>query len=238
MMGVLGTFSASDTLAPIYGILLGPYIDAGSIVIGTFLAIAFGKSVTFLGLDFLPATVAAISLGFLIQRRFRQVIALFILLLGLFLANPLTLIFVTLPNGVPVPFNWLHLVTLAVLVSPLSRRAVDWVTAPSPKRLLLGFAVLCFIGTMMQHVTGGFLFESVLGLALDTIKVNAWPGLWMTIFYAYPFERLVFTVVSALIGPALITTLRPSNVILISHPDTSNPAASTPKWGKFKSLDC
>jgi hypothetical protein len=120
-------FSTSDTLAPICGILLGPYISGESIVIGTFLVIAFGKSVTFLGLDFLPATVAAISLGFLVQRRFRPVIALFILPLGLFLANPPTLIFVTLPNGVSVPFNWLHLVALAVLVSPLSRRAVDWV---------------------------------------------------------------------------------------------------------------
>ncbi len=224
MVGVLGTFSASDTLAPIYGVLLGPYVGGGSIIIGTFLAIAFGKPATFLGLDFLPATVAAVSLGFMVQRRFRPVIAIFIVLLGLFLVHPFTLRFVTLPNGVPVPFNWLHLVALVILVSPLSRRAVDWITSVSPKRLPLGLAVLSFIGTMMQHVTGGFLFESVLGLVLNTIKANAWPALWTTIFYAYPFERLIVTVVAALIGSALITTLRSSNVKLISQPVTKGSA--------------
>lgn len=220
MVGVLGAFSASDTLAPIYGILLGPYIGGGSIIIGTFLAIVFGKPATFLGLDFLPAAVAAISLGFLVQRRFRPVMAMFIVLLGLYLLHPFTLRFVTLPNGVPIPFNWLHLVALVVLVSPLSRRAVNWVTVASTKRLPLGLAVLCFIGTMMQHTTGGLLFESVLGSMLNTIKVNAWPGVWTTVFYVYPFERLIITVVAALIGSALITTLRSSNVKLISQPET------------------
>lgn len=223
MVGVQGsTFSASDTLAPLYGILLGPYIGGGSIILGTFIAIVFGKPVTFLGLDFLPAAVGAVSLGLLVQRRFYPVIAIFLVLLGLFLANPLTLRFVSLPNGLPVPFNWLHIVAIAVLISPLSRRAVNWITTPSSKRLALGLAILCFIGTMMQHLTGGLLFESVLGLLLNTIKTNAWPTVWTTVFYVYPFERLIITIVATLIGSALITTLR-SYITQPSAEKVSNP---------------
>jgi hypothetical protein len=212
MIGVSGTFSASDVLAPLYGIILGPYVGGAGIIVGTFLAFTLGRPIVFLGLDFLPATVGAIALGLLSQRRFRPVAAVFIMLLILFLVNPLTLLFVPL-NGAPLPFNWLHFVALIVLISPVSRRAVDWIMAPSPRRLVLGLSILCFIGTMMQHITGGLLFESIFGLVLNTISVDAWPGVWSTVFYVYPFERLFLTLLAAVTGSAIITTLR------FSHPD-------------------
>ncbi len=208
MVGVTATFAASDVIAPLYGLILGPYIGGGSIILGTFLAAVFGRPMVFLGLDFLPATVGAVSLGFLVRRRFHNITAVFIVLLALFLINPLTLPLVGLPNGVLVPFNWLHFVTFVILVSPLSRRAVDWVVSPSHRYLAQGLAVLCFIGTMMQHLTGGLLFESVFGLLLGAIALEAWPGVWTAVFYLYPLERIVITIIATLVGSALITTLR------------------------------
>lgn len=219
MLGVPGTFSASDMLAPIYGILLGPYIGGASVIVGTFLAIALGKPMIFLGLDFLPAAIGAISLGFLVQRKFSLVTATFLVLLGLYLIHPLTLRFVTL-NGQSVPYNWLHIVALAILVSPLSRRAVDWVTVQSSKRLVLGLAILCFIGTLMQHLAGGLIYESVLGSLQNITPQKGWVLFWTGVFFIYPFERLIITVVASLIGSALITTLRSSNVKLINQPST------------------
>ena len=213
MIGVTGTFSMSDVLAPIYGIILGPFIGGGSIVLGTFLAIAFGRPAVFLGLDFLPATIGAVSLGFLVKRKFIHVTGLYVLLLGLFLTNPLSLIFVQVPNGSLVPYNWFHILALAILISPISRQAINWVLNPSVKYLAPGLVILCFIGTMAQHLTGGLVFEYVFGTFLRTIPPSAWSGIWTTTFYVYPLERIIIIALSTLIGSALITTLRKSNVI-------------------------
>ena len=208
MIGVTATFSTSDIVAPLYGLILGPYIGGGSIILGTFLAIVFGRPMVFLGLDFLPATIGAVSLGFLVKRRFHDVTAVYVVLLTLFLLSPLTLRIVMLPNGVPAPFNWLHFAALAILVSPLSRRAVNWVASPSTRHLAQGLTVLCFVGTMAQHLAGGLLFQSVFGFLLDTIRPEAWPGVWTTVFYLYPVERISIVIFATLVGSALITTLR------------------------------
>lgn len=212
MIGVTGTFSASDVVAPLYGLILGPYVGGGSVILGTFLAIAFGRPIIFLGLDFLPATVGAVSLGLLMQRRFHHVTILYMILTVVFLVHPLTLLLVTLPTGMAVPYSWLHLVALAILVSPLSRKAVNWVTSPSRRYLAQGLAVLCFIGTMAQHLTGAIVFENILGTLLGTIKPAAWPGVWTTTFYLYPVERTVIAAIATLVGSALITTLRMSRL--------------------------
>ena len=68
MIGTGTTFHFSDILAPLLGILLGPYVGGISIIIGTFAAIGLGNPVTFFGLDFLPAFVVAVSLGLLVRR--------------------------------------------------------------------------------------------------------------------------------------------------------------------------
>lgn len=207
MIGATGTFSASDVISPLYGLLLGPYIGGGSIILGTFLSIVFGRPAIFLGLDFLPALVGAVALGLMMKQKFRHVKIIFILLIFLFLINPLTLLFVNLPYGIVAPFNWLHILALVILLSPLSRKALNWITNTDSKYLPQGLLIFCFIGTMMQHLTGALLFESVFGFILGNITPDAWPSVWTTVFYLYPVERIIITILSTIIGSALITTL-------------------------------
>ena len=134
--------------------------------------------------------------------------AIYIVILLIFVANPLTLIFVGLPNGISFPYNWLHIIALVLLISPLSRKAIDWISNPVRVYRIWGMLILCLIGTMIQHITGGLLFESVFGLVLGVIQPEAWPAIWTGIFFVYPVERAVITVVAALIGAASYRTLR------------------------------
>ncbi len=207
MIGFAATFSLSDVFSPLYGIILGPYVGGGSIVLGTFLAMMFGRPSVFLGVDFLPALVGAVSIGFIFRRGFRLVTAVYLVLIIVFLIHPLSLLFVKF-SDVFIPFNWLHFVSLAILISPLSHRAVDWVSNHSHTYLALGLSILCFIGTMMQHLTGSLIFESIFGQILGIITPEAWPSVWTTAFFVYPIERISITIISALIGSALIATLR------------------------------
>jgi len=218
MIGVSGAvFSTSDMIAPLYGIILGPYIGALSIVLGTFIAIALGRPIVFLGLDFLPAMMNALVVGFLVKRKWLLSAILFIIPFLLFLAHPYTMLLVPIsdPNSgmtYYVPFAWAHFIALIALISPLSRKATNWATGASISRLFPGFVVLSFIGTFAQHLTGNLLFETILGMYLGIIKPESFSLIWSAIFWVYPVERTVIVVVATIFGTALIRALRAAGV--------------------------
>jgi hypothetical protein len=206
MIGLSKPFSVSDFLAPLYGIILGPYVGGLSIVIGTFLGMAMGKAPVFMGLDFLPAFVNTVAIGFLMKRKWAPVVVLNIILLLAFILNPLTSLFIG-----PFPFVWLHIVALVVLISPLGRKAGQWVETLKPKFLTAGLAILAFVGTMMQHLMGNLLYEVVLGQILNVFSpsdfaTTIWPGA----FVLYPWERLLLVILSVVVGVPLVRTLKKS----------------------------
>ena len=206
MIGLSATFSVSDFLAPLYGIILAPYVGGLSIVIGTFLGMAMGKAPVFLGLDFLPAFVNAVAIGFLIKRKWAPVVVLNIILLLAFTLNPLTTLFIG-----PIPFIWLHIVAFLVLISPLGRKAGQWVETLKPKFLTAGVAILAFIGTMIQHLTGNILTEVVLGQIVGSISPETFSTIiWPSAFLAYPIERTLLVILSVVVGVPLVRTLKKS----------------------------
>jgi len=218
MIGSSGAaFSLSDVIAPLYGIILGPYIGGLSIMLGTFLAMALGKPVVFMFLDFLPATIGAVSLGLLIKQKWIHVIALNVILLAVFLIHPLTSIFIDVSIGnttVSFPFAWLHIVALAVLISPLGRKAAQWVKTNNTTRTATGIAIMVFVGTMMQHLMGNLLFESILGQPLGSIPAVAYPGIWTSIFLVYPVERLALVALAVVVGAPLLRVLKNSFLLV------------------------
>ena len=200
MIGTGATFHLSDILAPLFGILLGPYVGGISIIIGTFAAIGINpSSVTFFGLDFLPAFVVAVSLGFLVRRKWLPVVILNALLLVGYAINPLTSNFISTPWG-SMPYLWMHLAAFIVLISPLGRKAGQWIGSAKATTITAGFIILAFAGTMMQHLTGGILYEVVLGQLTHTVQANAYPGIWSFVFYIYPWERLALIIGAVIVG--------------------------------------
>jgi len=65
-------------------------------------------------------------------------------------------------------------------------------------------AVLAFTGTMIEHLTGGILFATVVGKG----ALKFWP----VIFLAYPIERTILVVGATLICATLLSLLRPAVV--------------------------
>jgi hypothetical protein len=219
MIGVSGAaFSLSDIIAPIYGVILGPLIGPLSVILGTFIAIALGKPVIFLFLDFLPATLNALVVGLILRRRFVPAIALNVIILAAFLANPLTAIFVTvnlLSQSIVLPFHWMHYLALAVLISPLSRMAAEWVREASTANLAKGLVVLSLIGTMLQQSTGSILYEVILGQYLGVVKPESWLLIWNTVFYIYPIERVVLVILATVVGTPIVRSLKASRLVYV-----------------------
>lgn len=218
MVGVSGgSFSLADVVAPLYGAILGPYAGAISIVLGTFLAIAFGRPMIFLGLDFLPAAVNALTVGLLLRGKRVVATAVYVILLLLFLVNPYTAVFV--PVSIPSLnvnsyffFPWLHLIALLVLVSPLSKKAAQWVNGSSLVNLAPGILILAFIGTFAQHLMGGLLYELILGMFVGKAP-EVFRLFWNVVFWLYPFERAFLVVLATIIGVPLVKALKSSGFL-------------------------
>jgi hypothetical protein len=211
MIGVPGaSFSLSDILAPIYGIILGPYVGGMSVLIGTFTAMS-AKPPVFLGLDFLPGLVNAVALGFLVRRKWLPVIALNLGLLLAFVLNPLTLNFINIPLGntnLAFPFTWLHIAALIVLISPLGLKATQWVENLKSTKAIAGFAILAFIGTMIQHLMGNILYENIFVYVTNFMTPQSLALRWQIVFFIYPWERLILITLAVIVGIPLIRALK------------------------------
>jgi hypothetical protein len=218
LIGPTGGFlSVSDFLAPIYGILLGPYLGGFSILLGNFAAIGMGRTMTFYGLDFLPDFMAAVSTGLLYQHKrstWAVVVALNAALLGIFLVNPLTSIFVF-----SFPFAWLHIAAFIVLLSPLSFLSAKWLQTVDYRKVAVSVGIFALIGAMIQHITGNILFEVLLGQVTGSIPAGAYPSIWTSVFFVYPVERLILIISAVLVGTPLVYLfnkvpyLRPNNQV-------------------------
>jgi hypothetical protein len=199
MIGTGATFHLSDILAPLFGILLGPYVGGISIIIGTFAAIGLGTPAPFFGLDFLPAFVVAVSLGFLVKGKWLPVVILNALLLIGYAFDPFTSNFIVTPWGT-FPYLWMHIAAFIVLISPLGHRAGQWVKSSKAAMITAGFVILAFAGTMMQHLTGGLIYETVFGNIIGSMDKAAFTSTWNFVFYIYPWERLALIAGAVLVG--------------------------------------
>jgi len=150
----------------------------------------------------------------MLKRKWKIVILLNSILLITFLLHPFTSVFINIPIGdltIPIPFAWLHIIAFIVLLSPLSRKAVDWFFTMETKNIVKGLAILAFVGTMMQHLMGNLLYETIFGQVLQYYsQLDFATILWPTVFYLYPIERVVLVILTVVVGAPLIRTLRRS----------------------------
>jgi hypothetical protein len=96
----------------------------------------------------------------------------------------------------------MHLAALAVLVSPLTKNLSTKIVSHHYASLVKPVAVLAFTGTMIEHLTGGLLYATVVGKA----ALKSWP----IIFLAYPIERIILVIGATLIGATLLNLLKTS----------------------------
>jgi hypothetical protein len=224
MIGGSGrVFSTTEFVAPLLGIILGPYVGSVAGVIGTFLGIMFTGRMNFFGLDFLPITVNAAVLGLLMRRRIIPAIVLYSALIVLFFDHPSTLHFVSvsfLGNTILVPFIWLHIITWILLVSPLSKKSVEWILGVSEKKRVTAACILSLIGTTAQQLTGTLLFASM-AVPLMGMTPKALEATWTAVFYTYPIERLAIILpVATVVTAAVVRTVQSTRLFKMPNQTT------------------
>ena len=201
MIGISGRFTAGDFLLTTIALVCGLWGGALAVLVGTVLAYPVSGPI-FLGLDFLPGLVNVLVVGLILKNRNRLAQTLFIAVLLLFVASPYSLFF----GYGYIPYTWLHIVALVILLSPIAAKVPVWMKLDD-KRQVVAIGTLAFVGTMAQHLTGGLLYEFVLGVVQGN-NPSILKESWQIIFWLYPTERLVLTVISTIISVGLVRSMR------------------------------
>jgi len=200
MVGVPGRFTAGDLLLTAIAIVAGLKAGVLSVLIGTLLGYAVRPPV-FFGLDFLPAILNVLLATLILTTRRKLARVVYASILSAFVMSPYSLLF---GYGF-VPYVWMHLFAFALLLSPITANIPAWLTHQG-FRQVAGITLLALIGTMGQHLTGGLLYEGVVGF-VGGIEPSKFHELWSVIFWLYPAERIIITAISTTIAVAIHRSL-------------------------------
>ena len=169
-------------------------------MIGTILAYGLRPPI-FFGLDFLPAIADVAIAALLLKGRYRIARGIYVAVFFAFLLSTYSLLF----SYGYVPYTWLHIVALIVLLSPIAAKIPAWLNG-NGYRQIIAIGTLAFVGTMAQHLVGGLLYELAVGVVGGVSPSNLALS-WRIIFFAYPIERLLTVAFSTIITLAVYRSL-------------------------------
>ncbi len=253
IVGGSGKIEFTVILAPIIGIVLGPWLGGLAVFLGDFISWII-PSTTFFGLLMLPCgLVAAMTSGALTRRKGIGNWKLAAAVLGVLIA-----LWYLTPVGREVFFYpFLHLAALAVVIL-FRGRVADLLRSNAKWKLTVGTALSSYAGIMANHMTGNIIFIASVGwfIQLKAIKdvVKALGFLWLGSGLPSPkwlieqygttdlgkifvlmlpisvFERALFTAIATLVGSGLILVLDRSGLVRIGGERVG--VAAGPRGGK------
>jgi len=196
-------FPLATVIAPLIGLILGPYVGTAAASIGGFVGWSITQSGPLFFLSFVPGAAAAFCSGLLHNRKWMPSAILYVVLFLVLALYPTVGPWWLFPY-----FLWFHLIGLVVLVSPLRSKAVSH----SHRRtsfldLSLGVGVISFIAILFGHIAGGILFQIIYFPTFQP-QVDYWRNLWQALTLLYPLERTLMTLLALVIGVPLIKALR------------------------------
>lgn len=201
VIGAVGrSFTVALIIAPLVGLIIGPYRGALATSIGGFIAYSITQSGPLYSFSFVPGAATTLCSGLLYKGRWKTFAIVYSALFIAYAFYP------TIgPMSLYPYYVWFHILGLIVLVSQPMLRTVKTTRHSLMLELSLTVGVISFIATLFGHIVGGILFEAIY---FPTLSVDSWRGLWQSLVFIYPLERSIVVIVSVLIGPPLIKALR------------------------------
>ena len=194
-VGVSSFLSFREVISPLAGMLFGPLTGGFSMIIGNFLDFALNKPVVFDLLDFVPDLASAVLAGLVFTGRRRAAILLPLVLVAWYSLDPLSADFVSV-QGTPIPFYWMHVLSIAVLGVALALEAKGRMGRLNPAFV----ASTVFASTMTGHMAGNILYENITVRVNQLFSAQTLQTNWIAVFYAYPAERILFAILGTAVA--------------------------------------
>lgn len=216
IIGGKGRIELAASLAPLFGIVLGPWLGALAAFLGALLAWALppGSPDPFTGLLMLAPTISSLTAGLATSRKIGRVEGWVpaALVLGI-----LVLAWYATWVGARAPlYPVLHVAGL-VLIVVLGRRLAEYLRSNARSKMALAVVVSSYCGIVADHMVGNLAFIASLGVFIPLEVISAWlkglglpdvPSLFMFTLPISAAERLAMTAVAALVGIPLVATLK------------------------------
>ena len=191
-----GTITLGVVSSPLIGILLGPISGGIAAMIGSIIAMFINPAGAIMGAaSFIPATVGAISTGFVIKKR--GYISAVLLAIGI-------LAFYLQPSaGQVLEYPFMHIIALAVALI-FSTKLATWDPELSNlTKLSTAIPVAAFVGTLTDHITGSSIAAWMYDLG---------PEVFSPVMAIYPFERIFAVIITTTIAIPLYYSLKRSGI--------------------------
>ena len=206
IIGISGAaIRAAAAMAPITGILLGPFLGTLSALLGGLASFFIGR---FSPLSLIATSVTALCAGLLHIGRRRECALLYLLLLVSFGLYPIVGPFWLYPL-----MMWFQIVVFLMLVSPfyslVFKREQDHTNS---KGLFPAFFLISLISTLAGQIAGSLAFETIFWPAFIG-EVETWAGIWKVVTWIYPVERVIIAVFATIIGVPLFKALKAANLV-------------------------
>lgn len=210
IIGLTGqAITAAAIIAPIIGILAGPYIGALSTFLGGIIGLFFGAIPQ---PSFVSGLIAATCSGLVSRQKRLFAIPIYAILLTGYAFYP-----VVGPVWLYPTVIWFQLIGLIILVSPLQAVASKNLNSNNYSWLLCAFFITSLTSTLAGQIAGNLTLE----MALFPQGTNYFTGTWIATTLIYPIERIIIALAAAFTGTALFKVLKSANLMpLLNH---SNP---------------
>jgi hypothetical protein len=216
IIGISGkAIALASVAAPVFGIILGPYLGAMATGLG-------GVMGSFTNLSFSPMSVvsgivAACTAGLLIKGRRAECAFTYFSVLFVFAFYPLIG-----PIWLYPPLLWLQIVGFLLLVSPIMPSALKQINSESSPKLLPALFTVTIASALAGQIAGSLTYEA-LSWPVFLQDQSIWQGTWQAVAIVYPIERTIIALIAALIGVPLLRVLKSSTLISIvneaAHPE-------------------
>ena len=193
---VLGTgnfLTASNFVTPMAGMIFGPFVGGLAAVVGDMLDAYAGYIVIgSTGVSIIAADLATVvTAGLAYRGGWKTALALPAAVIVLYWADPISVLFVG-----PVPFTWLHMLSLAPLGAALLLQRSGRVSKLNP-----GFvASVTFAALLCGQLTGTLVSQELSVRVYQTLSLQDWRALVPIFFPLYPLERVFFTAVGSAVS--------------------------------------
>lgn len=205
IIGAVGSFiTLASIMAPLIGMMLGPYIGAGAVAVGGFLGWSITQTGAFGFLSFIPGASTAFVSGLLINGKRMQSVAIYTVLFLLLAFYP------TIGPVWLYPFYlWFQLIGLAVIASPLTPLAVSYIHRnDSLAELSFGIGIISLGSTLLGQMAGNVMFELTRWPTIYP-QIEFWrTGQWQLLTFVYPVERLIITLAAMAVGAPSLKAIK------------------------------
>lgn len=208
LIGFFGkSITAATIIAPIIGIMLGPYLGVTTTLLGGILGLFLNP--LFSQPSLVAGIVSALSASILYANK-RALCAL--------MYSSLLIAYAFYPSIGPAwlyPVQmWFQIAGLILLISPLQFVAAKNFQSKNNSKLLSAFFITCLASTLAGQVAGSLAFEAIFWPSIIP-DISSWELSWKGLTFIYPLERTTIAFFAALVGAPLYQTLKTINLLPI-----------------------